>query len=851
MPKFPRLLESRLRDLDQEKLVLGSGYFDADWYARAYPDVGGATRAVTHFLRIGGKNGYDPGPNFSTSAYLAANPDVREAGYNALVHFLRFGRSEGRGVQRPGTDVQPLGAEALAQIGAVFDAEFYRATNPDLPENGAGLDHFMGQGWREGRDPCPWFSVEHYLSMHRDVAEAGLNPFIHYVLWGCGEGRHIEKSQRRKHARAAATPGRHRLSVLSMVRNEADIIRAFAGHLLALFDEIVFVDHMSTDGTAEFLKSLADRNRRVRVLTLEEPSYIQSVTMTHMVRDCADLRDADWVFLLDADEFLPFSTRADLEQALGRFGDCPVIAMQWQNLIPDHYDAGAFQIDRASEFLAPPELSPFRKVAFQPARLNLDRMVVAQGNHALLEAANGLDMPAFHADFPVLHVPVRSADQLVLKLNQGVEAYRRLGRSRDAAEGTHWDQMMTAAAGGAITPDLMNAVAVRYSESKPSLEPIDGKGLMALGFETTRFQLAHADTGIEPLPERPLGEMLMQIYAPSAGDDGVEDCVATTRLETVGLVLRRLPADRGFDYRALPEDLPEPDGASVEAALAGLLSASYRDLVDLVPSQKAEHLPLLMAVVDLVKPRRLVEIGTLRGAGFLAMCQSVWAGQFACDAVAVSGWDEGQGEQSHAESAFETFKFLIRKYSDFAAFLRRTPRAAAGRFEDGSVDLLMVDGHCDATELRRSLEAWLPKLSARGVLLLHDVNSSDSRFSLWRVWEELGAKYPSFLFPHSEGLGVVCVGDHVPGALPALLQAAANDRHIRSLLRQHFASMGRLSSELFSRRYDMAQAELRAGREGALTEELSWLRQEVDSLRTDNAALRSLVNKEVAHVAAE
>src|SRR3546814_11595423 len=49
-----------------------------------------------HYLRIGAQLLYDPSPGFSTRRYLRANPDVAAAGMNPLVHYLRFGRGEGR-----------------------------------------------------------------------------------------------------------------------------------------------------------------------------------------------------------------------------------------------------------------------------------------------------------------------------------------------------------------------------------------------------------------------------------------------------------------------------------------------------------------------------------------------------------------------------------------------------------------------------------------------------------------------------------------------------------------------------------------------------------------------------------
>jgi len=81
-------------------------------------------------------------------------------------------------------------AELKSQSEAVagdFDAAFYSLRYPDV--TGDFLRHYMIYGWREGRDPAPWFSTNFYLQTYPDVASAGLNPFYHYVEHGRSEGR--------------------------------------------------------------------------------------------------------------------------------------------------------------------------------------------------------------------------------------------------------------------------------------------------------------------------------------------------------------------------------------------------------------------------------------------------------------------------------------------------------------------------------------------------------------------------------------------------------------------------------------------------------------------------------------
>lgn len=76
------------------------------------------------------------------------------------------------------------------------DFDFYRQAHSDLTY--ADIDpagHYGQAGWREGRDPAPWFSTDAYLALNPDVAAAGANPFVHYLRRGYREGRAITPSK--------------------------------------------------------------------------------------------------------------------------------------------------------------------------------------------------------------------------------------------------------------------------------------------------------------------------------------------------------------------------------------------------------------------------------------------------------------------------------------------------------------------------------------------------------------------------------------------------------------------------------------------------------------------------------
>jgi hypothetical protein len=106
--------------------------------------------------------------------YCANNPDVADAGVDAVVHYITWGRQEGR---------LPCNEADLVRALGLVDPGTVAFTMADVIV--AGNDpatHFCSIGWRERRRPNPYFDTGWYLDTH-DVP-VGMNPLLHYVLHG-------------------------------------------------------------------------------------------------------------------------------------------------------------------------------------------------------------------------------------------------------------------------------------------------------------------------------------------------------------------------------------------------------------------------------------------------------------------------------------------------------------------------------------------------------------------------------------------------------------------------------------------------------------------------------------------
>ena len=96
---------------------------------------------------------------------------------------------------------------AVETIGR-FDRDYYLKNNQDVLV--AGVDperHYLEHGWKEGRDPSPYFNVRGYLEANPDVAAAQVEPLGHFVRHGLGEGR---EGWRKPYDETADAPGNGR-----------------------------------------------------------------------------------------------------------------------------------------------------------------------------------------------------------------------------------------------------------------------------------------------------------------------------------------------------------------------------------------------------------------------------------------------------------------------------------------------------------------------------------------------------------------------------------------------------------------------------------------------------------------
>jgi hypothetical protein len=296
-----------------------------------------------------------------------------------------------------------------------------------------------------------------------------------------------------------------KLHCISMVRDEASILPAFADQISAFFDEWTVLDHASADSGIADLKSRNDP--RIEILHLAASGYPQSEVVTFLAKRAFSEKNADVVVPLDCDEFLPFANRNEFEAflMLHKNQGAEVILMNWLNLAPEKFDGGNIFKSRF-DFTG---LSRFTKViVFRELFERCPDTRIAQGNHLV---NCGSDAPArvFNTSDtpPLLHIPIRSFAQFALKLSNGSRVVLADPNLLKRGLGLHWVTLAVTCATQGFSSTSLRRLAMGYPDM------LSEEGLAKariLSFTCPYVRSARTETSIDLAAAilRPIGDQL-------------------------------------------------------------------------------------------------------------------------------------------------------------------------------------------------------------------------------------------------------------------------------------------------------------------------------------------------------
>ena len=224
--------------------------------------------------------------------------------------------------------------------------------------------------------------------------------------------------------------------------------------------------------------------------------------------------------------------------------------------------------------------------------------------------------------------------------------------------------------------------------------------------------------------------------------------------------------------------------------------ASYTPISIQFPDSWIGHLPFASWLIKEITPKLFVELGTHSGNSYFSFCQAVTESNLSTKCFAVDTWKGDKQSGFYGEEIFDYVNAHNQNhYAGFSRLLRMTFDDATNYFNDGSIDLLHIDGLHSYDAVKHDYETWLPKLAPTAVIVFHDTNVRERGFGVWKLWEELRVCYPlNIEFTHSHGLGVLQLDSGEAEKNMSWLVPGAPEKQ---MLKEYFFALGAREVEKF------------------------------------------------------
>ena len=254
-----------------------------------------------------------------------------------------------------------------------------------------------------------------------------------------------------------------KIAVVSMVRNEADIIADFVEWTMGFADVMYIADHDSEDDTVSILTHLA-ANHDIILSRVDGTAQIQSEVITSLARKAMS-DGAEIIVPLDADEFLMADTgdtavlpeviHSDVRAALDRLEPSGAYSLRWVRFVPQ--TSGGMLLSRPALRERAPE--PLSKVVIGANLLADPDVRIAQGNHNIvIDKRPPVRLTTvLVSGLYIAHYPWRSHIQAARKCMLGwlanVAKYTRYTRVAN-----HWrDGFRKMLSGGMVEPEPLRS----------------------------------------------------------------------------------------------------------------------------------------------------------------------------------------------------------------------------------------------------------------------------------------------------------------------------------------------------------------------------------------------------------
>lgn len=241
-----------------------------------------------------------------------------------------------------------------------------------------------------------------------------------------------------------------------------------------------------------------------------------------------------------------------------------------------------------------------------------------------------------------------------------------------------------------------------------------------------------------------------------------------------------------------------------------------------------EHIPFGMFLVDYLRPKVFVELGTHTGVSYCAFCQAVSQLGLNTSCYAVDTWKGDYLTGYYSTNILDELrKYHDPLYGNFSKLIQSTFDDAVTYFSDNTIDLLHIDGCHTYEAVKHDFEIWFPKLSNKALVLFHDTCEKQRDFGVWRLWDELKQKYLSMEFNHGHGLGVLCIGEE---SIPLINSLRSESINRINHISEFFSILGANLSNLIAKENEIFRIEKEIS---SLSSELTEKEKTVQALTSE------------------
>lgn len=169
------------------------------------------------------------------------------------------------------------------------------------------------------------------------------------------------------------------VQLILLVKNGCSILPEFLCHHENLFDRIHLIDHNSSYDLSVLSSDIT------KVYRVDLKSYFQEEYVSVVVSQVKLDPSLQWLFILDVDEFLPFTSREDFGAFLSANKSHKVVSFHWRNGLPLDlmFDDPKIGVSDSRELLFYSQLSSSKKCAVNVALCGTN-FYIPRSNHCVV-----------------------------------------------------------------------------------------------------------------------------------------------------------------------------------------------------------------------------------------------------------------------------------------------------------------------------------------------------------------------------------------------------------------------------------------------------------------------------------